>query len=163
MPAPQAQGNLGGVTVVISTRMEPTALISSVRDVIRSMAPTQPLSQVEPMDDVISDSLRGRKLTLTLLGVFAGLALLLCTAGGRRVWILSARCAGSSDTPPGIGRATMRSNAPGSAEMMKQVMRSPRIVRHVLLRHVLRRAYRCSRFELRRGPPWPSLRTVTVS
>jgi len=79
--AAQSEGNLGGATVIISTSAEPESIVPSVRAVMRSIAPTQPLSLVESMNDVVSDSLRGRKLTLSLLGVFAGLALLLCTAG----------------------------------------------------------------------------------
>jgi putative ABC transport system permease protein len=81
VPGAQQPYQLGNMTFVISTRAEPTAIVASLRQAIRDIAPTQPLSQVQTMEEVISDSLQARKLTLTLLAVFAVLATALSAAG----------------------------------------------------------------------------------
>src|SRR5439155_7667845 len=63
------------------TRADPNAIVPSVRQAIHELAPNQPLSQVESMEQVISESLQARKLTLSLLAIFALLATALSAAG----------------------------------------------------------------------------------
>jgi predicted permease len=81
VPAPQHPFQLGNMTYIISTQQEPGSLVPSVREAVREIAPNQPLSQVQTMDDVISESLQARKLTLSLLAIFAVLATALSAAG----------------------------------------------------------------------------------
>ena len=81
VPAAQQPWQLGNMTFVLSTQADPTAMVASVRQAIHEIAPNQPLSQVQTMEQVISDSLQARKLTLTLLAVFALLATALSAAG----------------------------------------------------------------------------------
>jgi putative ABC transport system permease protein len=81
VPAPQAPGNLGDVSYVLRTQANPESLTPSIRAALRDVAPNQPIFLVKTMNDVISDSLRSRKLTLSLLAIFACLALLLSAAG----------------------------------------------------------------------------------
>jgi ABC-type antimicrobial peptide transport system permease subunit len=79
--APQTPGNLRDVAYVLRTQANPESLVPSVRAALRDVAPDQPIFLVKTMNDVISDSLQSRKLTLSLLAIFASLALLLSAAG----------------------------------------------------------------------------------
>jgi predicted permease len=81
VPAAQTPWQLFDVTYVLSTRGAPESVMPSVRAAVREIAPVQPIFQVRTMDGVISDSLRNRKLTLSLLAIFAALALVLSAAG----------------------------------------------------------------------------------
>jgi ABC-type antimicrobial peptide transport system permease subunit len=70
-----------GTKFVLRAPAGPEALIPAVRATLRDVAPNQPIFLVKTMNDVISDSLQSRKLTLTLLAIFASLALLLSATG----------------------------------------------------------------------------------
>jgi ABC-type antimicrobial peptide transport system permease subunit len=52
-----------------------------VRDAVRRIDPTQPLYEVLTMEEVVHQSLAGRRLNLWLLGFFATVALVLAAAG----------------------------------------------------------------------------------
>jgi predicted permease len=81
VPSAQAPWQMFDVTFVLSTRTAPESIMPSVRQAVRGLAPDQPIFQVRTMDGVISDSLRTRKLTLSLLAIFAALAVVLSAAG----------------------------------------------------------------------------------
>jgi putative ABC transport system permease protein len=81
VPAAQHPWQLGNMTFVIATQGDPSSIIPSVRQAVRDVSPNQPLSQIESMDYVISQSLKARKLTLSLLAIFAVLATSLSAAG----------------------------------------------------------------------------------
>jgi len=81
VPGAQQPWRLGDMTFVISTQLDPNAIVASVRQAIHELAPNQPLSQIESMEQVISESLQARRLTLTLLAIFALLATALSAAG----------------------------------------------------------------------------------
>jgi predicted permease len=81
VPGAQQPWQLGNMTFVVSTQADPTSIVASLRQAIGEIAPNQPLSQVETMEQVISESLQARKLTLTVLAVFAVLATALSAAG----------------------------------------------------------------------------------
>ena len=72
---------LTNMTFVVSTESDPARVVSSVRDAVTAVSPGQPLYGIETMESVISSSLRSRELTLVLLAVLAGLAVLLAGAG----------------------------------------------------------------------------------
>ena len=74
----------GGVTpiqFVVQTSGDPTAVIPWLRSVLSAIDPDLPLSDVESIESVVTRSLGARRLNTLLLGVFAGLALLLAVAG----------------------------------------------------------------------------------
>jgi putative ABC transport system permease protein len=66
--------------LVAKTNSNPRRLMSAIRERIWSVDRQQPV-EVTTMEDVLADSLARRRFTLTLLGSFAGLALLLATVG----------------------------------------------------------------------------------
>ena len=66
---------------VVRTAVEPESMTADVRRQIASVDADQPISDVATMDSRIEQSLVNRRLTLLLLGAFAGFALLLAAIG----------------------------------------------------------------------------------
>jgi predicted permease len=67
--------------LAIRTSVEPLSLIATVRNEIHQVDPEQPISNIRTMDQVLGEETSARELGMTLLTVFAGLALLLATLG----------------------------------------------------------------------------------
>jgi putative ABC transport system permease protein len=59
----------------------PHSLVSAIKREIASVDPEQAVSEIATMDENIGQSLAPRRLSMTLLGVFAGLALCLASVG----------------------------------------------------------------------------------
>jgi putative ABC transport system permease protein len=74
-------GYMPSMSLVIKTRVDPETLVPAVSEAVRSVDRDQPVYRVRTMEQIISDSLSSRRLNLWLLGVFAGVALLLSAAG----------------------------------------------------------------------------------
>jgi predicted permease len=68
-------------TRVVRTDGDPLRFSAAVKDRIWSVDKDQPVSRVQSMDQVLSDSVSRRRLYAVLLGVFAWVALLLAAAG----------------------------------------------------------------------------------
>jgi putative ABC transport system permease protein len=64
-----------------SATTDPLSLTSVVRGAVMHADPDQPTSDVQSMDQVVSDSLGSRRLSMSLLMTFAGLALILAVIG----------------------------------------------------------------------------------
>ena len=69
------------MAVVVRTRNNPANLVSAVRSQLWAVDKDQPISRLSSMDDILADSLAGRRLNLLLLGSFATVALLLALIG----------------------------------------------------------------------------------
>ena len=69
------------VTLVVHTSTPPAQIISQVRGAVRAIDPDQPLANVRTLDDVVSASVSQPRFRTTLLGVFAGIALMLAAIG----------------------------------------------------------------------------------
>jgi putative ABC transport system permease protein len=67
--------------VLVKTDGDPTALAASVRAALREVDPGIPLTNVGTMENFVAQSMADRRLTMTLLIVFAGLALVLASLG----------------------------------------------------------------------------------
>jgi putative ABC transport system permease protein len=76
----QANANPGAM-LVVRTDTEPLTQTRAVTSAIWSVDPQQPVSAVRSMDDIVDGTLSNRNLQMTLLTVFAGLALLLASLG----------------------------------------------------------------------------------
>ena len=70
-----------GMSLVVSGQVAPEALVSAVRAAIHEVNPNRAIFNIKTMRRVIADSLSNQKLYLWLIGLFAGLALLLAVAG----------------------------------------------------------------------------------
>ena len=68
---------------------DPKALASAVRREVQAIDPDQPIGQVTTMEENVANSLAARRLTMTLLAAFAGLALVLASVGLYGVMALS--------------------------------------------------------------------------
>jgi putative ABC transport system permease protein len=73
----------GGWTnfLVIRTAADPLPLAAAVRKEIRTAEPALPVSHIATLDELLADSVAQRRFSAVLVGVFAGLALLLAAAG----------------------------------------------------------------------------------
>jgi len=69
------------MTVIIKGAADPNQLISSVRGAIKEIDPDQPLYSVRTMNEIRAESVAGERLNLTLLSLFAGIALVLAIVG----------------------------------------------------------------------------------
>lgn len=58
-----------------------TGVEERLRDAVRRAAPQQPISGLQPMQTVVAETTRQQKLNLLLVGLFAGLALVLAAVG----------------------------------------------------------------------------------
>jgi putative ABC transport system permease protein len=67
--------------LIVRTKVDPTTLAESVRRVIGTVNPLQPVARVRTMDEWIALDVADRRQQTTLLGTFAGLALLLASIG----------------------------------------------------------------------------------
>ncbi|HKW61530.1 MAG TPA: ABC transporter permease [Candidatus Acidoferrum sp.] len=68
-------------SMVVRTEGDPLLMVSAVKDRIWSVDKDQPVSQIQTMDHILSQSLERRRLYFVLLGVFACVALLLAASG----------------------------------------------------------------------------------
>ena len=79
-----------GVSLLVRVAAgDPLALANAVKREIESIDPDQPVSQISTMEKNIGSSLAARRLTMSLLGAFAGLALVLASVGIYGVMALS--------------------------------------------------------------------------
>ncbi len=69
------------MNVVMRTTLPPEALAPTVQRVVRDADPTVPVAGFRAMDDVFAESVRRPTLVAQLVGLFAGLALLLAAIG----------------------------------------------------------------------------------
>jgi len=74
MPVPMAY-------LVAKTAADPTRLAGPLRNAVRSVDATQPLSGVETLEDLVASSLAPRRFAVTLLGFFAAVALAMAALG----------------------------------------------------------------------------------
>ncbi|MGH9521509.1 MAG: ABC transporter permease [Terriglobales bacterium] len=69
------------MTIVARTNGDPKLLVASVKSEIESVDHTIPVANIRTMDDVVGSAIREPRFTAVLLGIFAGLALLLAAIG----------------------------------------------------------------------------------
>ena len=69
------------VSFVLRTSLEPSALSPAIRTAMREVEPTLPVFAVRTMEEIFDTTVTNQRIMLTLLSVFAGLALLLAGIG----------------------------------------------------------------------------------
>jgi putative ABC transport system permease protein len=77
----QSQRSATSFPLLVRAQGDPARLAPQVIDAIRSVDPNAAISGVQPMTDIIAASVGRPRFYLTLLGIFAGVALLLSIAG----------------------------------------------------------------------------------
>jgi len=70
-----------GMTLVLRTAAEPLTMVGPVQNAIREINPDQPILDIASMEQVVSNSVAQRRFSMTLLGVFALLSIVLAAVG----------------------------------------------------------------------------------
>src|SRR3954471_1084598 len=78
---PVAQENFPFLTITVRSSLPPDVVTKSVAALLKTIDPGLALVQPQPVSDIMAQALGQAKLMMTLLGVFAGVALLLATVG----------------------------------------------------------------------------------
>jgi putative ABC transport system permease protein len=78
---PLAQDNFGFLSIAIRTSLAPEAVTKLVQTALRGVDPNLALAQPGPMQFFIDQARGQARLMMILLGIFAGVALLLATVG----------------------------------------------------------------------------------
>jgi putative ABC transport system permease protein len=75
------KGMAASSTFVLRTGADPLATVPAVRAAALAVGNDQPVYAVRTMDEIVSASIADRRFSMLLLGIFAGLALLLAAVG----------------------------------------------------------------------------------
>lgn len=67
--------------LVIRTSVDPMSVVASARREIHAVDPDQPVSNIRTMEGLLDEEIGQRRLGMTLVAIFAGLALLLASLG----------------------------------------------------------------------------------
>jgi putative ABC transport system permease protein len=78
---PSLQLPFRGMTAVIKSSVEPASLTAAVRSQVAALDPSQPIYRVRTMERIRDESVATEKLNLTLLILFASVALVLALVG----------------------------------------------------------------------------------
>jgi putative ABC transport system permease protein len=78
---PFAQIPSGGMTVILKASGDPNQLIAAVRQQVKAIDPDQPIYSIRTMDEIRAESVASERLILTLLSIFACIALVLAIVG----------------------------------------------------------------------------------
>jgi len=79
--APISQGPYPSMILAVRSTQDPTSLTSAIRREVQAIDSTLPIAHIRTLNDVIGDSIAPRRLSVVLLTVFAGLALVLASVG----------------------------------------------------------------------------------
>jgi putative ABC transport system permease protein len=75
------QTAIPSMQVAVRTRGNPERYVNLVRDAVRSVDPDQPIANVAQMEELLSRSVGQRRLSMMLLSLFSGIALVLASIG----------------------------------------------------------------------------------
>jgi predicted permease len=77
----QNQTALGVLSLAIRTRSDPQHLIPPVAQMVRAVDPVVGIDAIAPLDDLVSSSVARRRFYALILGIFAGVAVILAAVG----------------------------------------------------------------------------------
>jgi len=75
------QNPRNSMALVVKSGADPASLTSAVREVVQSIDKDQPVFAISTMEELVRNSVATRRMTLVLLGLFSGLALVLGAIG----------------------------------------------------------------------------------
>jgi predicted permease len=81
MYVPFAQSAYFTTIYVVRSNQDPRTLVPAIQREIHAIDPAVPLANVRSFENLIADSVAPRRLSVVLLGVFAGVAVLLASVG----------------------------------------------------------------------------------
>lgn len=80
-PYSQTNFALGSMSLAIHSQVAPMSLAGAVQKQVQAIDPDQPVYRIRTMHELMSESMARRRLSMFLLAIFAGLALLLASVG----------------------------------------------------------------------------------
>jgi putative ABC transport system permease protein len=78
---PYAQNPWSYVSLSVRTHGNSSTLYTAIRSAVAELDPELPLHDMRPMEQVVAETMSTRRLTLSLVGAFGGIALLLAVVG----------------------------------------------------------------------------------
>ena len=78
---PFGQFPRASISLIVRMDGNSSSAMSGLRDAVRDVAPTQPLFGIQTMEQVLGESLSLRRFLMLLVGIFAGIAVLLGLVG----------------------------------------------------------------------------------
>jgi putative ABC transport system permease protein len=107
---PHAQTPVSAMALVIRSTSDPATLAAAVRLRVAEVDKEQPIFNVRTMQEVVSNSLSGRRMSTILLAAFAGCAMLLASIGiyGTGGFVLGGAADTRDRAPLGARRAAER-------------------------------------------------------
>jgi putative ABC transport system permease protein len=78
---PHEQVGLPSMSLILRTAGDPLAMVTAMRNQVRELDKDQPVALVQTLEEHISKSVLQPRLMMTLLSIFAGLALVLAAVG----------------------------------------------------------------------------------
>ena len=81
MYVPFAQDPYQSMIFTVQSAQHPRLLASAIRSQIQAIDPAQPVANIRTFEQVIADSVAPRRLSVVLLGLFAGAAVILAAVG----------------------------------------------------------------------------------
>lgn len=69
------------MSLTVKARTDPSALVGAIRAEVAALDPDVPMANVRPMSDYVDEAMAPARFTLTLVGAFSLLALVLATIG----------------------------------------------------------------------------------
>jgi hypothetical protein len=126
VPVEQAEENIGslgqpddlngnGGFIVLRSAVPPEQMENALRATVRSIDPLLPLTQVQTMEQVVSESESSRRFNTALISSFAFAAVLLAILGIYSVIAFSVASRGAGDGHPDDSRLAARCNySPGA-------------------------------------------------
>jgi putative ABC transport system permease protein len=83
--SPMAQGQPVTIprsaSLAVRSAADTTSLTNSIRNAVREIDPDQPVSAIQTMDEIVSQTITPQKFATWMLGLFAAVALLLAALG----------------------------------------------------------------------------------
>ncbi len=70
-----------GMTILVRTSSDPLSMVSAIHAELQQLDREQPMASIATMEQLLADSLSRARFTMLLLGIFAGVALLLAAVG----------------------------------------------------------------------------------
>jgi putative ABC transport system permease protein len=81
MYLPHLQSPNFGMTLLVRTTGDPLGIASAVREQVRAIDKDVPVTHIQTMEQVFSASVAQQRFSMLIVGLFAGLALMLATVG----------------------------------------------------------------------------------
>jgi predicted permease len=78
---PATQSPLPEMTILVRTKNDPTALVPALRNAVLAIDQNQPIANINTMENIVADSIAQPRLSMTLMGLFGALALILAAVG----------------------------------------------------------------------------------